>query len=256
MNEYERFKGFSDIYDKSRPTLPREAIEILKKYKDTNIETIVDIGCGTGLSTKICTEFSKNVIGIEPSTDMLNEAKKKENDNLKFKQGFGENTGLPKSIADIVICSQAFHWMNPEMTLNEVYRILKPNGIFAVINADYPPIINKELEKLYLHIINKAKTIENFSENIIVNKAKYIDSIKNCNLYDYCREICFSKAEKYDKDRFMSFILSHSTVQQFIKNNNNVLKDDLETLDDDLEEIFKNKTLEAIFSYRMSIGIK
>ena len=142
--------------------------------------------------------------------------------------------------------------MNPEITLKEVNRILKPNGIFAVINADYPPIINKKLEKIYLNIINKAKKKENFSEAIIVNKERYIDSIRNCKLFDYCREICFSKTEKYDKDRFMSFILSHSTVQQFIKNNNI----NLEALDDDLEGIFQNRTLEAIFPYRMSIGIK
>ena len=50
----------------------------------------------------------------------------------------------------------------------------------------------------------------------------------------------------------MNFILSHSTVQQFIKNNNI----NLEALDDDLEGIFQNRTLEAIFPYRMSIGIK
>ena len=168
MNEYERFKGFSNVYNESRPMLPREAIEILKKYKDTNIETIIDIGCGTGLSTLVCTEFSKNVIGIDPSKDMLDEAKKKENDNLKFKQGFGENTGLSNSIADIVICSQAFHWMNPEITLKEVHRILKPNGIFAVINADYPPIINKELE-----IQNKKMNMTNY---INADKNKYLNS--------------------------------------------------------------------------------
>ena len=63
-------------------------------------------------------------------------------------------------MADIVICSQAFHWMDPQTTLNEVYRILKPNGIFAIINADYPPIINKALEKRYLNIISKSKKIE------------------------------------------------------------------------------------------------
>ena len=183
---------------------------------------------------------------------MLNEAKKKERDNLKFKQGFGEKTGLSESIADIVICVQAFHWMNPEMALKEAHRILKPNGIFAVINADYPPIINKELEKIYLNIVNKAKKAEDFSETILVNKEKFIDSIRNCNLFDYYREISFSKTEKYDKEKFKNFILSHSTVQQSIKNN--IL--DLEALDDDLEGIFQNKTLEAFFSYRMSIGIK
>ena len=110
---------------------------------------------------------------------MLNEAKKKERDNLKFKQGFGEKTGLSESIADIVICVQAFHWMNPEITLKEVNRILKPNGIFAVINADYPPIINKKLEKIYLNIINKAKKKEHeFKEIYLFKKDIKLEDIK------------------------------------------------------------------------------
>ena len=184
MKEYERFLGYANVYDESRPTLPKDAIEILKRYKE-QIETIVDIGCGTGLSTKVCTEFANNVIGIEPSEDMLKEAKKKENDKLKFKQGLGDDTGLDNAIADIVICSQAFHWMNPKTTLKEVYRILKPNGIFAVIDAEYPPIINKELEKLYLKVVNNAKQIENFAEKVIANKEKHIDSIRNSNLLQF-----------------------------------------------------------------------
>ena len=45
----------------------------------TYIDLIVDIGCGTGNSTEVCTNFAEKVIGIEPSKDMLNKAKEKEN---------------------------------------------------------------------------------------------------------------------------------------------------------------------------------
>lgn len=250
-----RFDGFSDIYESSRPTLPRQTFEILKKYK-SSIETIVDIGCGTGLSTKVCEEFADRVIGIDPSNEMLKQAQKKETDKIKFIHGYGENTMLPDAIADIVICAQSFHWMKKDETLNEVYRILKPNGIFVIIDANYPPIINKELEKLYFSIVRKAKKQEAFEEKILVNKEKHIDSIKNSNLFDYAREIFFSKTELYDKERFKNFILSQSTVQKCIKGNYGILKEELETLDDKLENIFNGKSLEAIFSYEMRIGIK
>ena len=76
---YERLLGFADLYDEGRPRLPQKAIEIIKKYINGNIDLIVDIGCGTGNSTEVCTNFAEKVIEIEPSKDMLNKAKEKEN---------------------------------------------------------------------------------------------------------------------------------------------------------------------------------
>ena len=72
------------------------------------IETIIDIGCGTGLSTEVCTLFANKVIGVEPSIDMLNKAKTKENEKMKFIQGYGNKTGLEDESVDIVICSKRF----------------------------------------------------------------------------------------------------------------------------------------------------
>jgi hypothetical protein len=34
-----------------------------------------------------------------------------------------------------IICSQSFHWMGPITTLDEINRILKPNGIFQLLIA-------------------------------------------------------------------------------------------------------------------------
>lgn len=88
-----RFLGFADTYDNARPKCPEKVKEILLKYLGKNPSVVVDLECGTGLSTTIWDELSNKVIGIEPSKDMI-----------KY--------------------SQSFHWMNPETTLNEVARIL------------------------------------------------------------------------------------------------------------------------------------
>ncbi len=253
---YDRFLGFADTYDEGRPKLPGKAIEILKNYKN-DINLIVDIGCGTGNSTQVCTSYANRVIGIEPSEDMLSKAKEKKNEKLTFKKGLGDNTGLDDNIADIVICSQAFHWMNPQTTITEVCRILKEGGIFAVIDADYIPIIDLRLEMLIkeLHSLI-VKNIEDENDIIIIPQSKHLENMINSNMFKYCKEICFDNEEEYDKERFKKYLLSKSGIQKAIKNNYTPIIEKLDNLDNILDEVFQGKTLNARFSYKMKIGVK
>ena len=253
---YERFLGYADTYDEGRPKLPSKAIELLKIYLDNEIDTIVDIGCGTGLSTEVCTLFANNVIGIEPSIDMINKARTKENNKIKFIQGYGNKTGLKDECADIVICSQAFHWMEPEPTIKEVYRILKKGGIFAVIDADYPPVINKELEQLNAYLHRKTASLENYENKWVSNKAEHLNNIRKSGLFEYSREICFSHIEEYDQERFKKFLLSQSSMQHAIKYNYDKIVDELNILDAKLHKVFRGQTLSAMYPYKMRIGIK
>lgn len=253
---YERFLGYADTYDEGRPKLPGKAIEILKTYLDGGIKTIVDIGCGTGLSTEVCASFADNVIGVEPSIDMLNKARTKENEKMRFIQGYGEKTGLDDECADIVICSQAFHWMEPEATLKEVYRILRKGGILAVIDADYPPVINKDLEILHNHLRKKTAIIEKWENKWATDKSEHLTNIRNSGLFEYSREICFEHTEEYDLERFKKFMLSQSSMQRAIKNNYDKIADELNVLDEKLYNVFRGQTLNAMYSYRIRIGIK
>lgn len=253
---YERFLGYADTYDEGRPKLPSKALEILKTYSNNNIETIVDIGCGTGLSTESCTLFANEVIGIEPSIDMLTKAKTKENENMKFIQGYGDRTGIEDESVDIVICSQAFHWMEPESTLKEINRILKKGGIFAAIDADYPPVINKDLEILNNYLRRKTAIIEKWENKWATDKSDHLKNIRESKLFEYSREICFDHIEEYNQERFKKFLLSQSSMQHAIKNNYSEIADDLNSLDDKLYAVFKGQSLNARYSYRMRIGIK
>ncbi len=253
---YERFLGYADTYDEGRPKLPSKAIEILKIYLKKDINTIVDIGCGTGLSTEVCILFADNVIGIEPSIDMLSKARTKENEKMKFIQGYGDKTGLENECADIVICSQAFHWMKPESTLKEVYRILKKGGVFAVIDADYPPVINKELEQLDGYLRRKTVSLENHDNKWVTNKTEHLNNIRKSGLFEYSREICFAHTEKYAQERFKKFLLSQSSMQRAIKYNYGAIIEELNTLDERLSKVFKGQTLDAMYSYKMRIAIK
>ena len=67
----DRFKGFADVYDDARPTMPIHPINVIKRYLQKTPDTVIDLGCGTGLSTLSWKGHCKHVIGIEPSEEHL-----------------------------------------------------------------------------------------------------------------------------------------------------------------------------------------
>jgi SAM-dependent methyltransferase len=151
-----RFTGLAEIYAKHRPGYPTEAINtIIARCRLRKSSTVVDVGCGTGILSRLLAANGLRVIGIEPNADMRAAADVQHlpGDRPKpvYGDGRAEATGLPASSADAVVAAQAFHWFEPEATLREFHRILKPDGWVALIwnlrdeknpfTADYGAII-------------------------------------------------------------------------------------------------------------------
>ena len=113
----DRFTGekYVDLYNYVRPSPPIQIIhQSLNYLNKTKAETIIDLGCGTGVSTKIWSDFGNEIIGIEPSEEMISIAKKTTKEsNIKYQKGYAYETHLPTKSVDIIACSQSFHWMNP-----------------------------------------------------------------------------------------------------------------------------------------------
>src|SRR5687768_7266174 len=111
-NVTEYFTGLAGAYARNRPTYPVEAINFIVAGMARPISA-ADLGCGTGISTRLLAACGVKVVGIDPNRDMLAQASQ-ESTGIEYRQGAGEQTGLPDGSIDLVVCAQSFHWFDPE----------------------------------------------------------------------------------------------------------------------------------------------
>ncbi|MGH9083187.1 MAG: class I SAM-dependent methyltransferase, partial [Acidimicrobiales bacterium] len=134
----DRFSGFADLYDTVRPALPAALGRLLAAYADTQRPRVVDLGSGTGLSSRWAATWAGSVVGVEPNDDMRAVAESRPLAGVTYRKAAAHDTGLPDRSADVVLAVQSLHWMDPGPTLAEVARVLRPGGVLAAADADWP----------------------------------------------------------------------------------------------------------------------
>ena len=261
-----RFSGFANDYDKFRPQTPQMIIEILTKYLERKPSTVVDLGCGTGLSSFVWKNNADRIIGVEPNDDMRTKAQVKLNamadaNHIMFISGYSNNLAIESETVDVVTCSQSFHWMEPVSTLAEVSRILKRDGIFAAYDCDWPPAVNWRVEERFIKLIEKAESLnsmQDVNQDAIQkwNKGEHLKNIKTSNLFRFTKEITFHNREVCDAKRYVGLALTQGGIQSIFKMGLNDLNEDLEAFKSEVENHFKDEILEVVFSYRLRMGIK
>ncbi len=120
-------------------------------------DRIADVGCGTGISSRLMVQHGLQVIGVEPNSDMRRQAQAVSGPSepaLVYCDGRAEATGLAANSVDCVLAAQAFHWFSPAATLPEFIRILKP-GRWVVLVWNEPdrsePATREYMRLLELH---------------------------------------------------------------------------------------------------------
>ncbi|TPW00575.1 MAG: type 11 methyltransferase, partial [bacterium] len=136
MDPTGRFTGMAEVYDRNRPNYPSTALDHLARHCTLGpAAVVVDVGCGTGISTRQFAQRGWQAIGVEPNADMRRQAEQLSAPaaNPSYREGRAEATGLADGVADLVLAAQAFHWFEPIATLREFHRILKPAGWVALL---------------------------------------------------------------------------------------------------------------------------
>ena len=113
------------------------ALQNLKIDRHTQV---LDLCCGSGQTTQFLVQKSDRVMGLDISPVALNRAKQNV-PQAKYVEGLAQAMPFSDNQFDLVHTSAALHEMNPqelEQIFKEVYRVLKPGGIFTLVDFHQP----------------------------------------------------------------------------------------------------------------------
>jgi len=131
----------------------------VEKIQFPSQANIVDIGCGTGATLRRAADLVDQgaLIGIDPVPRMLEIAQEQTAthhavERIAFRQGSAEALPVDDNFADFVFAFDSFDfWSDKERAMDEVRRILHPDGRYVVVkDFDMPDAAQSGLAFLEL----------------------------------------------------------------------------------------------------------
>ena len=103
-------------------------------------QAVLDLCCGHGAVTEVLVERSNHVTGLDASPKAIAGAEHRV-PQATFVKAFAEVLPFEDATFDLVHTSMALHEMQPDQRhqiLLEVFRVLKPGGLFTLIDFHRP----------------------------------------------------------------------------------------------------------------------
>jgi SAM-dependent methyltransferase len=123
------FGPAADLYDSIRPSYPPEA---LAWAIGPPPRTVLDLGAGTGILTRVVRALGHTVLPVEPDEGMRARLVRS-TPGVEPLDGRAEAIPVPDGQVDVVVAGQAYHWFDPEPTHREIARVLRDGGVFAPV---------------------------------------------------------------------------------------------------------------------------
>lgn len=258
-----RFSGFAECYDAHRPAPPGVLRELLPRLAGgQRLRRVVDLGCGTGLSTLFWAHHCEAVVGVEPNADMRAQAERRAAGlpQVRFVSAWSHATGLPGGEADLVTCSQSLHWMEPEQTFAEVARLLRPGGLFAAYDCDWPPTFHWEVEAAYRETMQRVEALGG-ARNAYAGvrrweKSGHLERMRASERFRYVREVLVHAWDEGDAERLLGLCRSMGSVATLLKLGLGERELGLASLQAVAQRALGSERVPWLWSYRVRLGVR
>ncbi|MDR3078484.1 MAG: class I SAM-dependent methyltransferase [Rickettsiales bacterium] len=133
------FEGTAPYYARFRPGYPKDLFNYLLEYFAVGVsDSVLDLGCGTGqIALEMAPEVGR-VLAVDPQPGMLEEGKKLAGErgltNIEWLLGQDRDVpALARSKVRLTTIGRAFHWMDREQLLEDLYPLTREGGGVAIV---------------------------------------------------------------------------------------------------------------------------
>jgi SAM-dependent methyltransferase len=210
----ESFGADAERYDRARPRYPGALIDRIVVASPG--PDVLDVGCGTGISSRQFQAAGAVVLGVDPDAQMA---------------GFARQRGLEAEVAkfedwdpagrtfDVVVAGMAWHWVDPFTGAAKAARVLRPAGRLAVFWYVFqpPPGLGQAFAAVYCRVLpgspfsrGTMPGLDSYSAFF----AKAADGIRQAGSFSEPEQWRFDWGRPYTRDEWLDVVPTfggHST---------------------------------------------
>ena len=139
------FSEGSALYQQARPDYSAEVVDAVLQHV-LICEQAWDCGAGSGQFTQRLAPYFQQVLATDLSAEQLAQAPVL--DNVRYEKASAEHCPLADHSVDLITVAQAIHWFDFDAFYAEVRRVLKPEGILAIVGYGLIQAKDPELNRL------------------------------------------------------------------------------------------------------------
>ena len=254
--------GFAAAYDRYRPAPPPDLLRILATLAQAQRPgLVVDLGAGTGLSTRAWLGLAERVVGVEPNPRMLAYARAAaQAPGIGYLAAFAHRTGLAAGSADVVTCAQSFHWMEPAPVLAEAARILRPGGVFAAYDYDLPPVVQPAADEAFgAFFTARARARERLglaAGSASWPKQLHLEQIRASGHFRFAREVVCHGCQETDAARLIGLAESLGGPAGLFEGQAPEVTESTRLLAETAHRVLGERTWPMFVCYRVRLGVK
>ena len=201
------FGDDAERYDRVRPQYPGELIDALMA---DGPHQVLDVGCGTGIVSRLFSARGCDVLGLEPDPRMAEVARLS---GVVVEAGTIEEWDAGGRRFDLLTAGQAWHWVHPERGAAKAAEVVRTGGRIGLFwnQANPDPRVRPALDAAY-----RRHAPEVASRSVLMGRrdaslyAAVADSFVRSGSFDEVRIEVFGHDLTYSSAEWVELAASHS----------------------------------------------
>jgi SAM-dependent methyltransferase len=195
------FGPVADVYERARPDYAPAAVAwALERAPGPRT---VDLAAGTGKLTRALVAAGADAVAVEPSEGMR-AAFARAVPDVAVVDGSAESIPLPDASADALVVGQAFHWFDPGAALEEIARVLVPDGVLGLLWN-----MRDESEPWVLEL---SRILEFPADTVAAAEHVGDEAVRRHPAFEGAARRIFPNPQPYDAERLVAWAASTSRV--------------------------------------------
>jgi SAM-dependent methyltransferase len=201
------FGDDAEQYDRVRPAYPVELVDELMRERPSKV---LDVGCGTGIASRLFLSRGCDVQGLEPDARMASVARRH---GVSVEEGTFEQWEAGDRRFDLLMAAQAWHWVDPHAGAAKAAEVLQPGGRIGLFwnQANPGPEISDALDRAYTrHAPELGRNSVLLGQRDFSLYTSIADAVRDTGRFGEIEILRFAHDMVYSTEEWLDLTVTHS----------------------------------------------